>query len=445
LRRLKKPLIYASPALFLAAASALVALATFAQSLRPREPSELLFVTLGEKTIIVTQQNKINAQDFITRAAAALSQEPEHGSYWLGENSVLLFGGETGAGFAPESVALIACRRLTAGDTTPLSFPSRPLPQQSALEAAYEASYVAPENASFTQEDGVYVLRPHKYGRELDIEAAVPYYVSGQLLFTEIPLRPVRPQVTSEDIEQASFGETLAHSQTQLPESTTENRKNNVRLATGHIDGLVLLPGDEFSFNGTVGERTEERGFLEAGAFVNGRIEDHVGGGVCQTATTLYIAALYAGLEITERHQHSLAVSYVEPGFDAMVNWGRSDLRFRNNTDEPLRVTMSLDGDMLNADIQASAPLAAPPRFESVVSRVVPYDTVYVDNPRLAAGAEIITQYGRDGCTAQLYRLVESEDGQEPKRVLEHRSTYRPTNEIIERALRPSASATAYT
>ncbi|WP_078395005.1 VanW family protein [Shouchella patagoniensis] len=113
-------------------------------------------------------------------------------------------------------------------------------------------------------------------------------------------------------------------------------RMENIRLSTESIDYVVLGSGDTFTFNGVTGERTLENGYKEATVIMDGDFVDGVGGGICQTSTTLYNAVLDAGLTVIERHPHSLPISYVEEGLDAMVNWGTADLRFRNDFDYPV-------------------------------------------------------------------------------------------------------------
>ncbi|MBQ0105573.1 MAG: VanW family protein [Armatimonadetes bacterium] len=110
----------------------------------------------------------------------------------------------------------------------------------------------------------------------------------------------------------------------------------NIALSAEKCNGSVLLPGEEFSFNKTVGPRSEETGFADSICFENGRKVMGMGGGICQTSTTIFNAVLLAGLEIAERHNHSLKVFYVPLGQDAMVAWGYADFKFRNNTDYPV-------------------------------------------------------------------------------------------------------------
>ncbi len=112
--------------------------------------------------------------------------------------------------------------------------------------------------------------------------------------------------------------------------------RTNILLAAQAVDNVTVAPGEEFSFNAQVGERTPERGYQDGWMFDSGRLVRGTGGGICLVATGLYNAALQAGLEITERHPHSGIVSYAPPGCDAGIVYGQEDLKFRNTTDKPL-------------------------------------------------------------------------------------------------------------
>lgn len=130
-----------------------------------------------------------------------------------------------------------------------------------------------------------------------------------------------------------------------------EHRVNNIKLAAEDLDGTVIEPGEVFSFNGTVGRRTKEKGYEEAPIFVNGEKGKGVGGGVCQVSTTLYNAALEADLEIIERHRHSRKVSYVEEGKDAAVVYNSKDLRFKNTKDYPIEIKISVSDDQIRVTL----------------------------------------------------------------------------------------------
>ncbi len=134
-------------------------------------------------------------------------------------------------------------------------------------------------------------------------------------------------------------------------EKSSAERKHNVKLAAKSLNDALIAPGDVFSFNQTVGERTEKRGYKSAKIIYLNKFIDGVGGGVCQVSTTLYNALLLANVNVFERHSHSLAVSYVEPSFDAMVNSGSADLRFFNDTKKPMYIKTFADDKKLTIKI----------------------------------------------------------------------------------------------
>ncbi len=125
-------------------------------------------------------------------------------------------------------------------------------------------------------------------------------------------------------------------------------RVHNIALAAEKINGCILADGEEFSFNGRVGARTESNGFLSAPIILEGDFVEGVGGGVCQASTTVYNAALLAGMEITEQHPHSLRVGYVEPSFDAMVSGKTCDLKFRNTSGKNIYIVCKTTGNSIS-------------------------------------------------------------------------------------------------
>lgn len=133
---------------------------------------------------------------------------------------------------------------------------------------------------------------------------------------------------------------------TSLTVSTPE-RNNNIEICTKAINGKILMPGEAFSFNQVVGERTKEKGYMEAPAIIDNRIEPSVGGGICQATSTLYDAVLLAGIKNIERTHHSLPVSYVKPGLDATVEWGNIDFKFTNTLEYPI----SIEGYVQNKEL----------------------------------------------------------------------------------------------
>ena len=192
--------------------------------------------------------------------------------------------------------------------------------------------------------------------------------------------------------------------------STTnnKNRNTNIELSARAINGVTVLPGETFSFNGTTGERTAAKGYKDAPAISGGSTRDETGGGVCQTSSTLFNAVARADLEIVERNPHAWPSSYIEKGFDATVNWPGLDFKFRNNTDWPIfivagysnrKITVNIYGMSLGADVKID--------LESKVTKNFPQPqgTNYVINPELAPGETKKTVTGRPGYEVETWKI----------------------------------------
>ena len=163
--------------------------------------------------------------------------------------------------------------------------------------------------------------------------------ISGILIFIFCYPNAVLPTTiaTAEEGDGVYFDDLMGEYSTSYS-SSGSSRKNNIELAAKALNGTKVNAGEKFSFNKTVGIRSAKRGYLPAPVIENGKYVDGVGGGVCQVSTTLYNAALLAGLKVTEYHPHTLAVSYVSPSRDAMVSGTYSDLKFVNTTDCPVYI-----------------------------------------------------------------------------------------------------------
>lgn len=191
--------------------------------------------------------------------------------------------------------------------------------------------------------------------------------------------------------------------------SSTAERKHNILLAVKSIDKAFVDVGGEFSFNRVVGERTEKRGYKKSKIIVNGEFADGIGGGVCQVSTTLYNAVLLAGLEIVEYHPHSLPVSYVAPSFDAMVNSGYADLKFRNNTKNPVIIRAYADGSVLRIVVLGQKMTEKYERESVVVQSVPVLDDVIIDEkgeyPNIFKGESKQVKFGKEGYISQGYLI----------------------------------------
>ena len=224
--------------------------------------------------------------------------------------------------------AISACRDGSYG--VQIAVAEDTVPDLPDLEAMYREFLLDPVNDSLDMEQ--YGVIHGTYGYHFDPEAAAAAVESAAYGETvTIPMTCFKPEIYGEGVY---YRDVLGHCETK--HNTNENRNNNLRLLCAAIDGTVLQPGEEFSYNETVGERTAERGYLPAPAYSGNRLVDATGGGVCQGSSTLYNCVLLADLEVTNRVCHGGVITYLPLGLDATVNWGTTDFCFRNSSHFPI-------------------------------------------------------------------------------------------------------------
>ena len=200
------------------------------------------------------------------------------------------------------------------------------------LDGLWEQTRLAPEDPSVDLTS--YQVIPGVHGYEFDLaEARQQFQNLAYGESTLISLHYTDPEIADED---AYFQDVLGHCET--PHGDNENRNGNLRKACGMLDGLVLQPGQELSYNEALGPRTKELGWLPAPAYSGTKLVDSPGGGICQVSSTLYLASVYSKLTIVERRNHGYPVSYIPLGMDATVSWGFADLKIRNDSPMPVKI-----------------------------------------------------------------------------------------------------------
>ena len=226
--------------------------------------------------------------------------------------------------------AISDCRSGSYGVS--MEVPETAQPNAPDLEAIYQEFYIAPVNDSLDMQ--TYGFVHGSYGYHFDPEAAASAVAgAGYGETVSIAMECVDPEILGDG---AYFRDVLGYCNTK--HNTNENRNNNLRLLCEALDGMILQPGEDFSYNQAVGERTAERGYKAAPAYSGDRLVDAIGGGVCQGSSTLYNCVLLADLEVTNRLCHGGTVSYLPLGLDATVNWGTTDFCFRNSANFPIMI-----------------------------------------------------------------------------------------------------------
>lgn len=242
------------------------------------------------------------------------------------------------------------------------------------LAAVYDATYIAPTDAIMDM--STFTISGGTYGYEFDLAQAQSLLAqAGPGEELRISFTRTEPAVTAASLSALLFRDVLASHSTSY--TNNANRTNNLYLACESIDGLLLFPGEVFSYNAALGERTAEKGYLSAGTIEAGGVVDSLGGGICQVSSTLYYCTLVADLEIVEHYNHGYPVGYVPLGMDATVSWGSLDFKFRNNTRYPLRIEAWLEDGQVHIQLVGTDEKDYYIELEYEIIAEYPYDTVY--------------------------------------------------------------------
>ncbi|MDD6306138.1 MAG: VanW family protein [Clostridiales bacterium] len=290
-------------------------------------------------------------------------------------------------------------------------------------------------DSTLTRENGEFQIVEGAQGIEVNIEKSVEdieNYISGEWNGTdgsiELTAEIVEPKGTKEELSKIKD---LLGSYSTNYNSSTQNRCDNISNAASKINGTVLYPGEEFSVYETIGPLDASNGYELAGAYENGQTVQSYGGGVCQVSTTLYNAAILAELEITERSNHSMIVTYVKPSMDAAIAGDYKDLKFVNNQDTPIFIEGYTQGKNVFFNIfgQETRPANRKVTYESeVVSQQDP-GTQFVGTGD-PVGYIGVSQEKHTGYVAQLWKIV-TVDGVEESREIYNKSTYKASPKIV--------------
>lgn len=224
----------------------------------------------------------------------------------------------------------------------------------------------------------------------------------------------------------------IASSKTSYASSSIE-RVNNVELASRTINGKLLMPGDVFSLNEILGERTLEKGYKIAPVIEEGDFKSGIGGGICQVSSTLYNAVLRSGLSIVERESHSLPVSYIGLGLDATVSWGSIDFKFENTSDYPIFIESYTKNKVLYVNLYSNSNLA---KGKHVIRNEV-YDkisakTEIIEDKNLPLGKGIVINKGSDGYWVKVVRST-YENGELVDSEIISDDYYEPVDRVIKK------------
>lgn len=299
--------------------------------------------------------------------------------------------------------------------------------------------YKAPKDARISFNGTSFKVTPHEQGlsvnetelRRLISEALVP---ESSIDNITIPVEVQNAKIT---------GEMLSKIDTRLSSYTTSfkpsdvNRTENVRIATVQINGALILPGEVFSMNKTLGPRAISKGYKEAPVIINGTIVPGLAGGICQVTSTIYNAALLSNFEIVERRQHGVAVAYVPTGRDATISGDVIDFKFKNTNKYPVYVHTTMGKSTLTVSLYgANEHPGQNVQITSEVTERIQADIEYINDPSLSVGAKITEEKPITGLKSKTYKKV-YKDGKLISTELLSQDYYKPVKGKIRVGTKP--------
>lgn len=288
---------------------------------------------------------------------------------------------------------------------------------------------VEPQNAYYTKEP--FQIFPEINGIKFDLEKALQILEKNKEEY-EIPITIITPKITLKQIGTEAFPDLVSSFSTNYY-ANNFSRTKNLQLASNKINETVISPGEVFSYNKIVGERTIAKGYQEAPGYISGRVEDTLGGGICQISSTLYNTVLYANLEIIERKNHMFLTSYTTAGRDATVVYGAIDFKFKNTRKYPIMIKSFVSNGVAKMEIYG---IKEDKEYEIAIETKIlsssGFKLIYENNSNLEPGKELIKQFGMNGCTSITYRVIKL-NGVEVDRQVLSRDKYNAMNKIIQK------------
>ncbi len=306
------------------------------------------------------------------------------------------------------------------------------------VDVVYASVYKEAKDAKIDETKKPPVYEKHENGVDFDKEELRRVLAQdgndeeGKVI--EFKLKITEPKVKLADLKWELYSDLLGTYSTSFSTAYGyANRNTNIKVASQYINGTIVMPGDTFSFNKTVGNcGLASRGFKMATVYSGGKVEQGMGGGVCQVSSTLYNAVLYANLEIVQRDNHGYTVSYVDCSRDATIYYPYIDFKFKNTREYPIKIvaqynsagkiTFSIYGTKEENEYDVS--------IESYVLTRIPRSTTYVNDNTLEKGNRVTDIYGQDGFTSIAYRVLKK-DGKIVKKTVLSNDTYSPMNTVI--------------
>lgn len=350
-------------------------------------------------------------------------------NYCIEDNKLIITKGTTGNSIDTEQVKQKIINEILSNNTNiQLNvelIQNEPAPID--IDDIYNKVHTEATNAYYTKDP--FKIYPHVNGVDFDLEAAREMLKEDKEEY-EIELKITVPEVTTDKIGPEAFPDLLSSFSTRY-DASNYSRTTNLKLAMNKLNGVVVASGETFSYNETLGKRTAEAGYKEAGGYAGGRVVQTLAGGICQISSTLYDAVVYANLDIVERHNHMFLAGYVGAGKDATVVYGSLDFKFKNTRKYPIMIKTTIGNGVAKIDIYG---IKEEVEYDvDIITNILsytPFKVIYENDSSLAEGQQKVTQSGMNGCKSITYKVLKL-NGVEVSRTVLSSDTYDPMNKII--------------
>ena len=374
-------------------------------------------------------------QDMIKNIDSELPGAVKEVSYEINKNKLIITKGKSGIYIDSDKLEQAILENIKSAFVKDIEEIQIPVYSKEAdpidIEKIYNEIYKESKDAYV--EENPFKLHVEEDGLDFDISMEEAKKIISEDKETyKIPLKINKAKVKTEDLGDKLFKESLSK-YTTIYDAGNTSRSTNIAIAARTINGKVILPGETFSYNKVLGNTTKEKGYQLGGSYVNGKVVPAYGGGICQVATTLYNAVLYANLEIVERYNHSYSVSYVPASRDATVSYGGKDFKFKNSRTYPVKLVASAKNGVISISFKGiKEEKEYDIELTSTTLSTTPYKTTYQDNPDLAEGKEKVVQVGHNGMKSKAYKVVKYK-GKTISKTLLSADTYQPMNKIVDK------------
>jgi len=387
------------------------------------------YLAAGRREYYIDLQTILDLDtDYIRRmiedVAVEISQTPQSSRVSVNEDAgtITVDVGYPDRSLDVDGLAAAVEQAFMTGSFDPLVWTYHEVPCEMVDLTPYYQQYCT-EMADAYYDEEARIIREEVIGYGFDLEAAnqqLAMAAPGSQVV--IQMEELEPEITKLELEKELFGTSIFTKSTVYVNNS--NRTNNLRLACEALNGTILNPGDVFSFNDIVGERTAAKGYLPATVYSGGKSLEELGGGVCQVASTIYYVTLHMDLEQVEREPHMFAVTYVDLGMDATIYWGSLDYKFKNTLDYPIKLQANVDGGTCNITFWGSKPLDKKVEMSYAVLATIPWEEVEELDEEKPVGFREEKETPYTGYKVVTYKTIYDLDGNQISREQEAYSEY---------------------